>query len=381
MIAQLLRSLRQSSDSGADSSDRRRADGGERSDRPRPSSELRADGGEPSRPRRPSSELRSDGGVDAAESGLGRSDETDPGRSGSTLDALRRSEFVRSLPFWLPGFLLVGAFVYGAIGWNFLISLTDWSGLGDPNYSNISFDTYVQLLGDPTFRNATWNTFVLMVAFTVIALAVGLFLAILMDREIRFGNGFRTIYLLPMSLSFVVTAIFWKWMYNANDGVINVVLKTISFGAIAPNWLGDPRFKLWAVIIALIWQFSGYCMIVYLAALRAIPDDHYEAARVDGATTVRLYWRVIIPQLRAATMGATVVLMVFALKAFDFIYVIYGGSQPGPSADILGIMMYREAFAGKPEWAYGSAVAMVLFVLALAVIAPYAFAQYRRGDL
>ena len=366
MIERLVRSLRQSSDSDADVDSGRpvRADGGERSE------------GGP----RSSSGLRSDGGVDAAESGLGRPDETGP-ESESTLESIRRSEFVQSIPFWLPGFLLVGAFVYGAIGWNFLISLTDWSGLGDPDYTNLSLDTYVQLLQDGAFHNATWNTIVLMVAFTAVSLIVGLLLAILMDREIRFGNGFRTIYLLPMSLSFVVTAIFWKWMYNASDGVINVTLEAIGLGAIAPNWLGDPRFKLWAVVIALIWQFSGYCMIVYLAALRAIPDDHYEAARVDGATTLRLYRRVIIPQLRAATMGATVVLVVFALKAFDFIYVIYGGSQPGPSADILGIMMYREAFSGNPEWAYGSAVAMVLFVLALAVIAPYAFAQYRRGDL
>ncbi|WP_254521698.1 carbohydrate ABC transporter permease [Natrinema caseinilyticum] len=325
--------------------------------------------------------LRTDGGVDATDSGRPTPDEADFGSSESALASLRRNDFVQSLPFWLPGFLLVAAFVYGAIGWNFLISLTDWSGLGSPTYSNISFDTYLQLFQDGAFRNATWNTFVLMVSFTVIALAVGLFLAILMDREIRFGNGFRTIYLLPMSLSFVVTAIFWKWMYNAQDGVINVGFQAVGLGGIAPNWLGDPQFKLWAVIIALIWQFSGYCMIVYLAALRAIPDDHYEAARVDGATTVRMYWRVIIPQLRAATMGATVVLMVFALKAFDFIYVIYGGSQPGPSADILGVMMYREAFSGNPEWAYGSAVAMVLFVLALSVIAPYAIAQYRRGAL
>jgi glucose/mannose transport system permease protein len=284
------------------------------------------------------------------------------------------------MPFWLPGVVLVGIFVYGAIAWNFLISLTGWAGLGDPDYSTLTWEMYAQMPSDPTFINATKNTLVLLIVFTLVSLAVGLFLAILIDRGIRFENGFRTIYLLPMSLSFVVTATFWAWMYNPRYGVINATLETLGLDFLGQNWLGDPRFKLGAVIFALIWQFSGYCMVVYLAGLRAIPNEHYEAAKVDGASTLRMYRRVIIPQLRSATMGAVVVLMVFALKAFDFIFVMFG-AQPGPSVDILAIMMYREAFAGYPAWAYGSAVAMVLFVMALVVVSPYAYAQYRRGAL
>jgi glucose/mannose transport system permease protein len=120
-------------------------------------------------------------------------------------------------------------------------------------------------------------------------------------------------------------------------------------------------------------------MIVYLAALRAIPNEHYEAAKVDGASTIRMYWRVILPQLRSATTSATVVLMVFALKAFDFIFVMFGDT-PGPSADILSVMMFREAFS-RSNWAYGSAVATVLFLLALAIVVPYLYTQHKRGDL
>jgi glucose/mannose transport system permease protein len=120
-------------------------------------------------------------------------------------------------------------------------------------------------------------------------------------------------------------------------------------------------------------------MVMYLAGLRAIPDEHYEAARVDGASTVKMYWRIIIPQLRKSTVGAAVVLMVFALKAFDFIYVLFG-KNPGPGADILAVMMYRQAFAAL-NWAYGSAIAIVLFLMALLVVGPYLFAQYRRGEL
>ncbi|MFC4543599.1 carbohydrate ABC transporter permease [Halosolutus amylolyticus] len=291
---------------------------------------------------------------------------------------LRGSDFVESIPFWLPATLLVLLFVYGAIGWNVVISLTGWSGLGQPEYGTFTLEMYRQMPADQDFRASLRNTIALLIAFTGVSLVIGLGLALLVDRKIRFENAFRTIYLLPMALSFVVTAIFWSWMY-ASNGMINATLTAVGLDAIAFDWLGDPRFKLAAVIFALVWQFSGYCMIVYLAGLRSIPDDHYEAARIDGASTLKLYWRVIVPQLRSSTIGAIVVLMVFALKAFDFIYVMFG-DNPGRSADILAVTMYREAFSAS-QWAYGAAIAVVLFALALTIIGPYAYTQYKRGAL
>jgi len=182
-----------------------------------------------------------------------------------------------------------------------------------------------------------------------------------------------------MSLSFVVTAIFWSWMYNPEIGLVNELLRLVGLGALTQAWLSNPQFKLGAVVFALMWQFSGYAMVVYLAGLQSIPTDQYEAARIDGAGTVRMYWRVIIPQLRSATTSAAVVLMVFALKAFDFLFVMFG-TRPGPSTDILSVMMFREAFASD-NWAYGSAIAMVLFLMALGVIGPYLYRQYQRGEL
>ncbi|WP_435153107.1 carbohydrate ABC transporter permease [Haladaptatus sp. DFWS20] len=313
-------------------------------------------------------ELRADGGETVE-----RHRETD--------QSILQSEFVQSLPFWLPPFLLMGFFVYGAIGWNLVISFTDFASLTLPTYDPATFDLemYRQAINDPNFWTAARNTVVLLIVFTTLCLVVGLALAILIDREIRFENGFRTIYLLPMSLSFVVTAKVWAWMYNFESGMINVSLRQFGLGGLAQHWISDPTTKLAAVIFALIWQFSGYAMVVYLAGLRAIPDDHYEAARVDGASSWRMYRRVIIPQLRSSTMGAAVVLMVFALKAFDFLYVMFG-TNPGPAADILATMMFREAFASN-HWAYGSAIAIILFLMALAVVGPYLYSEYRRGEL
>jgi len=315
-------------------------------------------------------ELRADGGTTS--------------QAGSILDR----DSVRSAPFWLPPFLLIGLFIYGAIIWNIVLSLTNFQGLGSPDYSALDLENYViaffggtpswsSLTVDPIW-NAAWNTVVLMVAFSVVCLAVGLVMAILVDQEIRFENTFRTIYLLPMSLSFVVTAKFWLYMYNVETGLVNLFLGAVGVGPV--EIVQNPDIKLAAVAFALIWQFSGYAMIVYLAGLRAIPTSHFEAARVDGASTLRMYWRVIIPQLRTATVSALVVLTVFSLKAFDFLFSMYGGYQPGPSADILATRMVREAYSNG-NWAYGSAIAVILFVMALAIVAPYIYTQYQRGEL
>ncbi|MFB6118455.1 carbohydrate ABC transporter permease [Halosegnis sp.] len=322
--------------------------------------------------------VRTDGGTTTSRSRL----------FGDSNQSLLERDVVRSAPFWLPPFLLVGLFVYGAIAWNVLLSFTDFTGIGEPNYSALDLENYIiaftggtpswsNLAVDPIW-NAAQNTVVLMVAFAAACLVLGLVLAILVDRGIRFENTFRTIYLLPMSLSFVVTAKFWLYMYNPQTGLINILLGAVGIGPV--GIIQNPDLKLAGVAFALIWQFSGYAMIVYLAALRTIPTSHFEAARVDGASTVRMYWRVIVPQLRTATVSALVVITVFALKAFDFLFSMYGGYQPGPSADILATRMVREAYANQ-NWAYGSTIAVILFVLALAIVAPYIYSQYQRGEL
>ncbi|MFC7096089.1 carbohydrate ABC transporter permease [Halobaculum marinum] len=302
-------------------------------------------------------------------------------KSGGFLDRLDErvgEDFTESAVFWLPPFLLMGLFVYGAIAWNFVISLTDYQGFVGPDYSDLDFEMYVRAANDAGVIEATINTFLLVVSFTAIALAFGLVLAILVDRDIRFENTFRTIYLLPMSLSFVVTAQFWLWMYNYNNGVVNILLGAVGIGPI--NWIGNSQIVLWAVVFALVWQFSGYTMVVYLAGLRAIPNEHYEAARVDGASTLKMYWRVIIPQLKGSTISAAIVLMVFALKAFDFLYSLVSGYRPPNGTDILATKMVREAYSVN-NWAYASAIAIILFLMALSIIGPYLYYQYSKGEL
>ena len=319
-----------------------------------------------------------DGGVASAESAAADAETGALGALTARLDERLGADFVESSPFWLPSFLLMAFFVYGAIGWNVLISLTDFSGFGAVDYGSLDLEMYARALGDPTVVRAAVNTFALLLGFTVVCLALGLVIAVVVDRGVRFENTFRTVYLLPMSLSFVVTAQFWLWMYDYNDGAVNALFGAVGLGPY--DFIGNPQFVLGAVVFALVWQFSGYTMVVYLAALRAIPDAHYEAAKVDGASVFRMYRRVIVPQLKSATISAAVVLMVFALKAFDFLYSLVGGYRPPKGSDILATKMVRVAYQNN-EWAYGAAIAMLLFLMALSVIGPYLTYEYRNDNL
>ncbi|QLG27145.1 sugar ABC transporter permease [Halorarum halophilum] len=288
------------------------------------------------------------------------------------------SDFVRSSPYWGIPFVLMGIAVYGGIGFNVAISLTDAEGLTPPDYSNLDLEMYSAVLGNDAFLQAAQNNLVLLVVFTTICLIFGLFLAVLLDQGIRFDDKIQTIYLLPMSLSFVVTAQMWLWMFNRQNGILNIIVTAFGFDSI--DWLGNPSIALGAIIFALIWQFSGYTMVVYLAGLRSIPTDQFEAARVDGASTTKTYLRVIVPQLKEASVSAAVVLMVFALKAFTFLYALTGRYRPPNGTDILATLMVRQAFKfGK--WAYAAAIASFLMLMALGVIAPYLYYQYRQGSL
>ncbi|WP_136687633.1 carbohydrate ABC transporter permease [Halorhabdus amylolytica] len=290
-----------------------------------------------------------------------------------------KSDFVRSSPYWAIPLAIMGLAVYGGIIWNFLISLTDYEGfLQPPDYGHLDFEMYARALGDPAVFSTGKNTFVLLLAFTTVSLVLGLFLAILLDRDLRQKNTVQTIYLLPMALSFVVTAQFWLWMYNYDNGLVNTIVGLFGLGPY--NWIGDPQLVLGAVIFALIWQFSGYCMVVFLAGLQSIPTDQFEAARVDGASIIKTYWRIIIPQLKSASVSAAVVLMIFALKIFTFLYAMFGTYRPPKGTDVLATLMVRQAF-NLQNWAYAAAIATILLTMALVVVAPYLYYQYRARAL
>ena len=292
-----------------------------------------------------------------------------PSRKVFTIDRVVTSFFL------LLSLALVGYFVYVCIGWNVIVSLSDWKGL-TPSYNIVGFDQYSSLFNDPVFLTSLKNNLILITLFVPGSLFLGLFLAILLDLKVRGEGIFRGIYLLPFALSFVVTATLWAWMYNPSIGVINTLLGKTGLEILKSRWITDSNIAMYCVVLSIIWQFSGYTMLIFLAGIRSIPESQIRAAEVDGASGFDLYKRVVIPQLKAPALSAFVVLVVFALKAFDFIFVLTGGG-PGYSTYVLPLMMFRETFS-KTHFAYGAAIATILFLLALAIVLPYLYLSFRR---
>ncbi|KXA94913.1 ABC transporter permease [candidate division MSBL1 archaeon SCGC-AAA259E19] len=279
-----------------------------------------------------------------------------------------RKDQIITWAVFVPILALVAIFVYGFIGWNFLVSLTDWAGL-TPSYNIVGFENWTRLFGDPAFYNALENQLLLVGLFVPVTLVLGLFLAILLDRKLKVKGMFRNLYMLPFGLSYVVTAVFWAWMYNPTNGTINELAEMIGLKFLSLNWLGDPEIVMYGIILALIWQFSGYTMVIFLAGIKSLPQSQVDAARVGGASGFTLYRKVVIPQLKGSFLTAFVILMIFALKAFDFIWVLRGSS---PSSSVLATRYYVTTFDAS-QFAYGACFASILFLLVLLIVIPYLY--------
>jgi len=286
-------------------------------------------------------------------------------------------ESVIAILVLLPSVLLVGYFVYVSIGWNVVVSLSNWEGL-QPSYSIVGFRRYADLLYDSVFWISLKNNLLLILLFVPSSILLGLFLAILLDMKVRAEGVFRTMYLLPFALSFVITASLWAWMYDPKVGVINILLENVGLSFLKSGWVTDSSIAMYCVILALTWQFSGYTMLVFLAGLRSIPESQVMAAEVDGAYGFNLYRRIMIPQLKSSVLAVFVILMVFALKGFDFIYILTGGG-PGYSTFVLPLEMFRETFS-MTHFAYGAAIATVLFVIVMLIVVPYLYMSSRRRE-
>jgi glucose/mannose transport system permease protein len=291
----------------------------------------------------------------------------------------------------LPSIVLIVVFVYGFIGWTTTVSFSKWDGV-EPNYAWAALDNFKQLftqaggVSAKRFSIDLWNTLFFTIFFLILCVTAGLLLAILLDQKIKGEGIFRTIYLFPMALSFVVTGVVWQWIFAPGTATrlrgVNALLHNIGLDALRWKWytdtssIGPFHVALIPVIIAAAWQMIGYCMAMYLAGLRGIPEELREAARVDGATEIGIYRHIILPILQPITLSALIVLGHISLKIFDLVYTMTG-KGPGFVTDVPGIFMFETTFQGN-HYAQGAAISVIMLLMVAVVIIPYLLYSFRR---
>jgi glucose/mannose transport system permease protein len=278
----------------------------------------------------------------------------------------------------LPSVVLVSVFVYGFIAWTGWLSLTNVNDLMVSPVRLVGLANFQHLITLPRFRIGLENTVTFSLTFVTGCLVIGLGGALLINSAVRLEGLWRTIYLMPMALSFIVTGVVWRWLMNPSSG-LNLLLEGAGLGALKNGWYTDPAFGIKAIAIAAIWQLSGYTMAMYLAGLRAIPGELYEAAAVDGAGAKQVFWRITMPLLMPVTLSAVIVLGHVSLKIFDLVIAI-AGPQGGPafSSDVPANFMFQTVFQAN-RFAEGAAVSIVLLVAVSLLVIPYLAWNLRRG--
>jgi ABC-type sugar transport system permease subunit len=239
-------------------------------------------------------------------------------------------------------------------------SLTDWNGMSKVR-NFIGLANYVEVFRDKYALTATQNTLIYTVVVTFFSNAIGLVLALLLERTSRFNKFVRTVYFTPAVLSPVVASFIWKYMYAPESGVLNSLFRAIGLGALANDWLGNPSLALISVMLVPLWQWGGNVMIVYLAGLMNIPAEYADAARIDGASYVQKLRHITFPLLRPAFVFNIIISTIGSLKTFDFIFILtYGG--PGFTTEVLTLQVYKYALY-TAKLGYGSALAVMLTIM------------------
>lgn len=271
-----------------------------------------------------------------------------------------------------PTFVVALIFIYGFIIWNTWLSFSKSRML--PNYEWVGLKQYSRLFGNDRWWVASENLLIFGVLFIVICLLLGLFLAILLDQKIRSEGALRTIYLYPMALSFIVTGTAWKWILNPELG-IQKFIREIGFESFTFDWLVDSDMAIYTIVIAGVWQSSGFVMALFLAGLRGIDDTIIKAAQIDGASLPLIYRKIIIPGLRPVFFSAFIILTHLAIKSFDLIIALTGGG-PGYATDVPATFTYAYAFT-RGQIGVGAAASTMMLMAVVAIIIPYLYSELR----
>ena len=287
----------------------------------------------------------------------------------------RHRMIITPLMFLLPGIAFFAVYVISPIFQSFYISAFEWNGLGSLSEQGefVGMQNYRELMSDRNFEVSLWNNLKWLVLY-LLAIPSGLFIALFLNQTIAGIRLYKSLFFFPFVISQVVVGLVFSWFYLPNVGLLNVVLGW--FGS-EVNVLGNPDLATYGIIAAGLWPQTAYCMILYLTGLNAVDPEQIEAARLDGAKGPRMLWHVILPQLRPATFIAFVVTIIGALRSFDLISVMTNGGPFG-STRVLSFYMFEKALSEYGfRMGYGSAIAVILFLIMLVFISYFLWSMWR----
>ncbi|MCR9136207.1 MAG: sugar ABC transporter permease [Alphaproteobacteria bacterium] len=271
-----------------------------------------------------------------------------------------------------PSLVIVLVFVYGFIFFTFYLSFTDSRIL--PSFGLVGWQNYSRLFSIRAWGIAVDNLLIFGSLYIVISCVIGLALAIFLDQKIRAEGFIRTIYLYPMALSFIVTGTAWKWFLDPGIG-LQAVVRSWGWESFTFEWIKDSDMAIYTIVIAAVWQTSGFVMAMFLAGLRGIDNEVLKAAQIDGASNWALYRRIVIPQLRPAFMSAFVVLAHMAIKSYDLVIALTGGG-PGTATELPATFMYSYTFT-RNQMGIGAASATIMLMSIAAIMVPYIWSELR----
>jgi raffinose/stachyose/melibiose transport system permease protein len=279
-----------------------------------------------------------------------------------TLALPRRRGGPRRIPWLLavPGLIFLIGFHFFAQAEGAWYAFTDWNGVGTAKW--VGLGNFRHIWSSDVQRGALWNTLTLSGSFLVIVNMLGLGLALGLNRTVKTRHALRSLFFVPVVLSALASSYVWQYIFDYR-GALNQLLGFVGLASWERPWLGDPRWALWAVLVAMVWQFTGLAMVIYLAGLQGIPDELDEAALVDGASGWLRFRSVTLPLLAPAITTSATLTLIFGLRVFDQVLALTGGG-PDYATETLATQVYTQTFANG-LFGYGSALALVLTALVL----------------
>ncbi|WP_236637987.1 carbohydrate ABC transporter permease [Mangrovicoccus ximenensis] len=274
----------------------------------------------------------------------------------------------------LPIAFFLAAYVY-AVGYTGFVSLHRWDGIS-PTMQFIGLGNYERLMGESRFWHAVANNLRWLVFYLVVPSVTGLLLALLVDGKLKGEGAIKTFIFLPYIIAPVAVAAVWRWLYLPDGGLFNTLLTDMGLPGATQNWLGDRDIATYSVMMAALWSTAGFSFLVFFSGLRSIPQELFEAARVDGANAWTIFWKITLPHLWPSTVLVLGLFGIEAMRLFDIVWSTTGGG-PSRASEVLATQLYDVAFATF-QMGKASAIGIVQLILAAILILPYIIYITRR---